>query len=210
MDLSTRLTPPDLLAIECNGDRVSVGSSRSPRMTYLADGRLRRERTPSGTFVNSRVELNGDSLTFVSQGKAEDNVNVAFRLVDGGRRLRVTRQILAEQLTEPIVIQSIYDRIAEKVEWDIYDGKMVAKRAPVADYRPAQRAAVPRSAGDSVAAGHAAALRNALGEWLDATNRRDIDRQMQFYMSSIKGLLPDEKYRQKRRTRLKRTGCSQA
>src|SRR5688500_14309634 len=68
MDLSTRLTPPDLLAIECHGDRVSVGSSRSPRMTYLADGRLRRERTPSGTFVNSRVELNGDSLTFVSQG----------------------------------------------------------------------------------------------------------------------------------------------
>src|SRR5215204_1891512 len=109
MDLSTRLTPPDMLAIECNGDRVSVGSSRSPRMTYLADGRTRRERTPSGTFVNSRVELNADSLTFVSQGKAEDNVNVAFRLIDSGRRLRVTRQILAEQLTEPIVIQSIYD-----------------------------------------------------------------------------------------------------
>src|SRR4051812_24814892 len=28
MDLSVRLTPPDLLAIECNGDHVSVGSSR--------------------------------------------------------------------------------------------------------------------------------------------------------------------------------------
>jgi len=186
MDLSTRLTPPDMLAIECNGDRVSVGSSRSPRMTYLADGRTRRERTPSGTFVNSRVDLNGDSLTFVSQGKAEDNVNVAFRLIDGGRRLRVTRQILAEQLSEPIVIQSVYDRIAEKVEWDIYDGKMIARRVPAGNYRPAQQTAAPRSAGDAAAAGHAAALRDALGDWLAATNRRDIDGQMHFYMPRLK------------------------
>ena len=186
MDLSTRLTPPDMLAIECNGDRVSVGSSRAPRITYVADGRTKREKTPSGTFVNSRVELHADSLTFVSSGKADDNVNVVFRLIDGGRRLRVTRQILAEQLTEPIVIQSIYDKIAEKVEWDIYDGRMVAKRVPAGSYRPAANPSMPRSAGNTAAANHVAALQNALSGWLDATNRRDIDGQMDFYLPKLK------------------------
>ena len=38
MDLSVRLTPPDLLAIECRGREISVGSSRAPKATYLADG----------------------------------------------------------------------------------------------------------------------------------------------------------------------------
>src|SRR5688500_9903242 len=53
LDLSTRLTPPDMLAIECHGPRVNVGSSRAPKITYRADGRTRRERGLSGNFVNS-------------------------------------------------------------------------------------------------------------------------------------------------------------
>jgi hypothetical protein len=32
MDLAVRLTPPDLLAIECRGSRISLGSSRAPRV----------------------------------------------------------------------------------------------------------------------------------------------------------------------------------
>jgi len=83
MDLTTRLTPPDMLAIECRGKYVSVGSSRASKITYLADGRNRRERTPDGGFVNSKVTLAERSLTFVSAGKVEDNVNVAFESVDG-------------------------------------------------------------------------------------------------------------------------------
>ena len=55
MDLSTRLTPPDMLGIECKGDRVTVGSSRANKITYLADGRTRRERVSDGSIVNSKV-----------------------------------------------------------------------------------------------------------------------------------------------------------
>src|SRR5688572_28790624 len=39
LDLSTRLTPPDILAFQCAGRQVSVGSSRASKITYLADGR---------------------------------------------------------------------------------------------------------------------------------------------------------------------------
>src|SRR4051794_36792150 len=71
-DLSTRLTPPDLLAIECRGQNVSVGSSRAQKLTFLADGRTRRDRGPGGSVVNSSVRLTGDTLTFTSSGRAED------------------------------------------------------------------------------------------------------------------------------------------
>ncbi len=186
MDLSTRLTPPDMLAIECRGNRVSVGSSRAPRVTYLADGRMRRERTPGGTFVNSKVELTRDSLSFVSTGKADDNVNVAFQSLDGGRRLRVTRRLYAEQLTEPIIIQTFYDKIADTVEWDIYDGRLVAKQIPTGDQRPTPRPAVARLGTDAGSGGAAAALRDALEDWIEATNRRDIEGQMRYYMPEMK------------------------
>src|SRR5687768_2732850 len=106
LDLSTRLTPPDILAIECAGRQVSVGSSRASKITYLADGRTRRERASDGSFINSRITLTGDALTFVSTGRAEDNVNVAFEALENGSRLRVTRRIYAKQLTEPIVIRT--------------------------------------------------------------------------------------------------------
>src|SRR6187549_1607940 len=49
MDLSTRLTPPDMLAIECSGKRVSLASSRAPKTSFLADGVTRSERTASGS-----------------------------------------------------------------------------------------------------------------------------------------------------------------
>src|SRR5688500_12297989 len=131
MDLSTRLTPPDMLAIECRGKRVTVGSSRASKITYLADGKSRREQLPHGSIVNSKITLASDSLTFVSVGNIEDNVNVAFEPLEGGRRMRVTRRIYAKQLPEPIIIQTFYSKISGTVEWKTYEGDMVAgKTAP--------------------------------------------------------------------------------
>ncbi|MBA3352557.1 MAG: hypothetical protein H0U23_09065, partial [Blastocatellia bacterium] len=173
-DLSTRLTPPDMLAIECQGTRVTVGSSRAGKITYLADGINRRERLPDGSFVSSKITLGVDSLTFVSSGKAEDNVNVAFESLEDGRRLRVTRRIDAQQLPEPIVIQTLYDKISAAAEWNIYDGDRVAGKMG-----SAQPGAPPESnrAAD--------ALRSEFAIWIEATNRRDIAQQMRFYMDEL-------------------------
>ncbi len=54
MDLAVRLTPPDLLAIECRGSRVSLGSSRAPRVEFLADGVTRSVATRrAASFVRA-------------------------------------------------------------------------------------------------------------------------------------------------------------
>ena len=185
MDLSVRLTPPDLLAIECRGNRVSVGSSRSEKVTFLADGKLRRERQADGTIVNSRITMARDSLTFTSTGKAEDNLNVVFRSINGGRRLHVTRRIYAEQLAQPVVIQSFYNKLSDTVDWDVYNGRLIAGRTDIdADPLPTTRSVSDRSNGNRNEA--AQDLREALDEWIDATNRRDIDAQMTFYMPQLK------------------------
>src|SRR5688500_11064864 len=74
MDLSTRLTPPDMLAIECNGKHVSVGSSRARKLTFLADGLSREELRPGGKRVDARVTMSPDTLVFTSSGNEEDEI----------------------------------------------------------------------------------------------------------------------------------------
>ena len=177
MDLSTRLTPPDVLAIECKGSYVSVGSSRAGKVTYLADGRNRKERLANGGIVNSKVTLGRDSLTFISVGKMEDNVNVAFESQDDGKRLSVTRQIFAKQLLEPIVIQTFYDRISTDVQWNSYGNDLLARQST------SDRTVTPvrQAPGDRLID----SLRIDFAAWLDATNRRDVEGQMKFYMPEM-------------------------
>src|SRR5215212_4950454 len=167
MDLSTRLTPPDMLAIECQGPRVNVGSSRAQKITYLADGRTRRERGPSGNFVNSKVEMTGETLSFVSRGVGEDNINVTFQAIDGGDRMRVVRRIYANQLVDPIVIRTVYDKIDDRVDWNNYANNSSPRTRPSAAQPSTSRvsAGVP----DRRESDLAADLRGAFNSWMDAT-----------------------------------------
>lgn len=206
IDLAVRLTPPDLLAIEREGRTVRLGSSRAARITLVADGTVRAERTSDGRTVRTRVSLEGDSLMFTSDGRAEDNFSVIFRPFDGGRRLRVTRRITAEQLTEPLVIQSVYNKISESPRWDIYGETLLASERGAADddgragdaTRDGERRDTPadgvatssrttraNSTARSAERDEAGALREALAEWVAATNARDTERQMSFYMPQL-------------------------
>ena len=185
MDLAVRLTPPDLLAIECRGSRVSLGSSRAPRVEFLADGITRSVRNAEGRAVRTRIGIERDSLIFTSSGKSDDNLSFTFTPLENGKRLRVTRRISAEELIEPVVIQTVYNKIADVVRWDVYgeeqSDKQVAKRE-----NEKTPPVVPdvRSAGTE--SGKADAIREALNQWIDATNNRDIEKQMSFYMPELK------------------------
>lgn len=182
MDLSVRLTPPDVIAIECRGKRVTVASSRAPKAEFMADGRTRQERSPSGDIINSRIVLDRTELTFSSTGKADDRVNVTFQSLNDGR-LQVTRRIYAEQLPQPIVIRTVYDRLSDGVNWDSYGGALIAKSSPSTSISPTPTASSsPRVRPGS---GDADVLRQSLDNWIAATNRKDIERQMSFYMPTL-------------------------
>jgi ketosteroid isomerase-like protein len=183
LDLTVRLAPPDQLAIERHGRRVQIASSRAPRITFDADGQTHTERGADGQIVRTRALLTNERLT-VTTGGSGDRFTVIFEPFDNGRRLRVTRYIDAPQLNQPIVVRSVYDRSSEVARWEIYDTPETAThKQPAAHVTSAPTNAVgaPVAARERDAAG----LRAALDEWIAATNARDIERQMSFYLPTL-------------------------
>lgn len=183
IDLAVRLTPPDLLAIECSGNRVSLGSSRSPRVEFLADGVMRSAKGADGRTVRSQIRFERGSLLFNSGGGG-DNLNFTFTPLENGKRLRVTRRISAQELIEPVVIQTVYNKIGETARWDIFDSDRAKQQiARQNDQKITPAAPVTRAVRNENNA--ADVLRDALDEWIAATNRRDINKQMTFYMPQM-------------------------
>jgi ketosteroid isomerase-like protein len=176
IDLTVRLTPPDQLAIRRTGGRIEIASSRAPRTAFDADGRERVERTSHGTS-RERSSVAGDSLVLSSTGSNGESYRVTFTPTDGGRELRVTRRISSSELNQPIVIQSVYDRISEVADWRVYGETRGAG--------PAVAGLVGSRAGEREEQSQASALRAALQQWVEATNAKDIGRQMSFYMPTL-------------------------
>lgn len=188
IDLAVRLTPPDLLAIECRGNRVSLGSSRAARVEFVADGVSRSARSGDGSVQRSRIGLERGSLTFNSSGGASDSVSFTFTPLENGRRLRVTRRIAAAELIEPVVIQTLYDKISSAVSWDIYGGQPLTdtRAESETDEKPQLSSPTTRTRISASENNEAGTLRQALERWIAATNDRNIERQMAFYMPELK------------------------
>jgi ketosteroid isomerase-like protein len=186
IDLTVRLTPPDLLAIERRGERVTLASSRAPRISFAADGLTHSEKSGDGQMVNTRATLRANSLSVSVSGQSAERFSVAFESLEGGRLLRVTRRLSNEQLSEPIIIRSVYEKISDAARWDIYGEPPTRRPTPTMPDRTI--ASNPTATTDDAATatkgeGTEAAffLRRALEEWIAATNARDIERQMTFY-----------------------------
>lgn len=197
IDLAVRLTPPDLLAIEQRGNRISLGSSRAPRMEFIADGITRHTRAQDGHAVRARfaVENAGANqrLVFTSSGRTEDNFTIVFESLDNGRRLQVVRRIAAEALDQPLVIRTVYNKVSEVARWELYGEDQVASSAtnssvaaPSISASASISPSLSRAAAKPDAPSSAARLREALDEWIAATNNRDIQKQMSFYMPTLK------------------------
>ncbi len=182
MDLAVRLTPPDLLAIECSGSRVFLGSSRSPRIAFQADGVTRNTRAADGRTVRTRIGFERNSLVFNSSGS--DNLSFTFTPFENGERLRVTRRISAQELIEPVIIQTVYNKIDSAARWNIYGEPLIARQKTNPKNRTAA-APVRAVKSTSVDSDDAGVIRSSLYRWIDATNARDIDKQMSFYMPEL-------------------------
>jgi hypothetical protein len=178
IDLAVRFTPPDLLAIEQRGKQVSLGSSRSPRMTFVADGVTRNTRAADGHLIRVRFATETNKLVFTSSGKTEDNFSIVFESIDDGKRMRVVRRIEAEGLDQPLVIRSVYNKVSDVARWELYAEPQIASVTTPKASSPEATTVSDSSAAD--------VLRNSLVEWIDATNKRDIEKQMAFYMPRLR------------------------
>jgi hypothetical protein len=120
--LTARLESPEQLAIDRRGSTVTIASTRSPQITFDADGRVSDEQSTGGRMSRVTATLNGDQLVVSSTGVRDTDFSVTFEPIDNGRRLRVTRRISDINLTTPVVVQSTYDKTSEAARFDIYNG----------------------------------------------------------------------------------------
>jgi hypothetical protein len=118
--LIRRLDSPEMLAIDRNGRRITIASSRAPDVTFEADGRTRVEQTRRGRTVRVTARLVGDQLTVSSTGDRGNDYRVSFDAIDLGQRLRVRRQLDVESLARPVIVHSIYQKTSEVAQLGLF------------------------------------------------------------------------------------------
>ena len=116
-----RLESPEMLAIERRGSTMTMASSRAPQSTFEADG-VERQEELNGRSSRVTGSLNGDALTVTSTGYRENDFNVTFESIENGNRLRIRREIYSDRLSQPVVVNSVYDRTSAAPQWNIYEG----------------------------------------------------------------------------------------
>jgi hypothetical protein len=120
--LSRRLDSPELLAIDRRGRTITLASSNAPQVSFEADGRELVEQRSNGRTVRTTVTIRGDQLVVSSMGDRGSDYEVTFDPIDNGRALRVTRSLYSDRLTQPIRVQSIYNRTSDVARLDLYSG----------------------------------------------------------------------------------------
>ena len=116
-----RLESPESLAIERSGSTMTMASTRAPQSTFEANG-IERQEELNGKTSHVTASLNGDQLTVKSTGYRENDFNVTFESIENGQRLRIRREIFSDRLSQPVVVNSVYDRTSAAPQWNIYRG----------------------------------------------------------------------------------------
>jgi hypothetical protein len=128
--LLARIEAPEMIALERQGRTVTLASSRAPQTTFEADGREHVEQYPNSNRTSRiRASLSGGQFTIDSTGDRATDFSVTFDPLNNGNRLRVTRRLSAERLTQPVVIQSVYDRVSDVAQWNVYTGSPYSSNA---------------------------------------------------------------------------------
>jgi hypothetical protein len=121
-ELTAKLEAADRLAIDRQGQSVTIESSRAPQVTVVADGSVRTEQDQNGDQVQVRSSLAGDQLIITSTTSAgrtgASDYEVTFEPVNGGRSLRVTRKISSGYAYRQVIVRSVYDRTSDIAQLD--------------------------------------------------------------------------------------------
>jgi hypothetical protein len=121
--LMRRLESPDVLAIERRGRSFTIASSRAPQATFEADGIEHVEQYPNSQRTSRvRASISGDQLSINSTGNRSTDYTVTFDPINNGNGLRVTRRLYSERFTQPVIVESVYDRTSDVAQMDLYTG----------------------------------------------------------------------------------------
>ena len=115
-NLMRRLNAPQTIAIQVNGNQVTMATDFGAPVTLTADGRAITETNARGRTTRTTVSMTGNTLTIVTDGDRNQDFRVTFTAA-GGNRLRVTRQLYLENQNQMITANSVYDRTSNTAAW---------------------------------------------------------------------------------------------
>ena len=128
-----RFAPAIVIALEKREREIVMETNRTPTpVTIQADGGTGPSRYIDGItyHLHAKITANGQ-LTLSTMGKSDGDFRMVFTSIDNGRKLLVTRYIYSDILTQPALVQSQYDRIADKAQWDVYRNENGNTRAVI-------------------------------------------------------------------------------
>lgn len=112
-----RLSSPDMLAFERNGNNVTLASSNSGRVTLQADGRNHSETNNRGRTMTVKAQMSGDNLVVNYTGDRMNDYYISFDPINNNQ-LRVTRRIYLEDQNRTITVSSTYDKTSDVAQWN--------------------------------------------------------------------------------------------
>jgi uncharacterized protein YcfJ len=124
-----RLEAPETLVFDVQGRMVTMASTHSNLVTIDADGRANTEMSRNGRSQRTTATLYGPKLVVSTSGDRSIDYQVTFEVINNGRSLRVTRSITDEELPQPVVARSVYDRTRDIAQWELrydYDSQPAA------------------------------------------------------------------------------------
>jgi len=131
--LERRLTSPDMLMIEKQGQQVSLGSSTSSQVTFSADNVAHSETSPNGRTVQVRAASTRSELTINYQGDRMNDYYVSFAPMDNGQ-LRVTRRVYVENGDQAVTAMSVYDKTDRTARWDSVNAPKITDTGSINDF----------------------------------------------------------------------------
>lgn len=123
-----RLESPEMLSMERRGTMMTMASSSAPQSTFEANG-IERQEQLNGRSSRVTASLSGDQLAVKSTGYRENDFNVTFESIENGQRLRIRREIFSDRLSQPVVVNSVYDRTSTAPQWNIYESTTTGNTA---------------------------------------------------------------------------------
>ena len=108
MTTSNQTEAAEQLALSVRGSQVTLSSTKSQPVSFVADGSTRTEQI-GGRSMQLRASLRGQDLVISTTG-GEADFTITFSPVDGGRSLKVTRRVTTDYLSETVLAESFYNK----------------------------------------------------------------------------------------------------
>jgi hypothetical protein len=122
--LKRRMEFPETIGIEQRSRNLTLASTRSRQVSFVADGRSRTETNAQSRSIKVNASLNGDQLIVITMGDRGSDYQATFDPVDAGQRLRMILRIYSDRLPQPVSIIGVYDKISDLAQLNLYSGKL--------------------------------------------------------------------------------------